>query len=325
MATLGWLVALLLVAGCGGDSAPQGDGGVGSDGAVSGSDGLWRGDGRVADGCVAAQPAPHCDVEFRYPAGDEKQVELHGSFDGWTTGVPMTRVGGDWRASLKLDHGEKVLYKFVVDDTTWLADPNNPRRTDDEWANSILDVECPSQCGGSSGGDGGDGSSGGLRLARWRDVLHPHRPLRRRRCLQQQAEPGVETAANFQGGDLAGVLQKLKAGYFDQLGVNVLWLSSPVDAPDGKYIGTDGHMYTGYHGYWPTELDKVEERIGDLALLKQVVAEARARGIRVVLDYVMNHVDIRRAALYTKRTRAGSGRPTWTARTAPSAGGMVQL
>jgi glycosidase len=74
------------------------------------------------------------------------------------------------------------------------------------------------------------------------------------------------------------------------MGVNVLWLSSPVDAPDGKYIGVDKEYYTGYHGYWPTEMDKVEERLGDLNLLKQVVAEAHKQGIRVVMDYVMNHV-----------------------------------
>ena len=87
-------------------------------------------------------------------------------------------------------------------------------------------------------------------------------------------EPNVETAANWQGGDLAGLLSRIKSGYFTDLGVNVLWLSSPVDAPDGKYPGTDGHDYTGYHGYWPADLTKVEERLGDVALLKQVVDEA---------------------------------------------------
>lgn len=101
---------------------------------------------------------------------------------------------------------------------------------------------------------------------------------------------GAEQAANFQGGDLAGVLARLKDGYFSKLGVNVLWLSSPLDAPDGKYAGKDGHDHTGYHGYWPRELDQVEARIGDLSLLKQVVSEAHARGVRIVLDYVMNHV-----------------------------------
>ncbi len=103
-------------------------------------------------------------------------------------------------------------------------------------------------------------------------------------------EIGVETPANWQGGDLAGLLAKLRAGYFTSLGVNVLWLSSPLDAPDGKYPGKDAHDYTGFHGYWPRDLGKIEARLGDLALLKQVVSEAHQAGIRVVVDYVMNHV-----------------------------------
>lgn len=103
-------------------------------------------------------------------------------------------------------------------------------------------------------------------------------------------EIGVEAPANWQGGDLAGLLAKLRSGYFASLGVNVLWLSSPVDAPDGKYPGKDAHDYTAFHGYWPSDLTKVEDRLGDLALLKQVVGEAHQAGIRVVVDYVMNHV-----------------------------------
>ncbi len=104
-------------------------------------------------------------------------------------------------------------------------------------------------------------------------------------------EANVETPANWQGGDLAGLLAKLKSGYFTQLGVNVLWLSSPVDTPKGRYLGVrDPHYYSGYHGYWPGDLTRVEEHLGDLALLKQVVDEAHKRSIKVLFDYVMNHV-----------------------------------
>jgi glycosidase len=104
-------------------------------------------------------------------------------------------------------------------------------------------------------------------------------------------EANVQTPANWQGGDLAGLLAKLKSGYFTQLGVNVLWLSSPVDTPGGRYLGVrDPNYYSGYHGYWPGDLTKVEEHLGDLALLKQVVDEAHKQKIKVLFDYVMNHV-----------------------------------
>ena len=55
-------------------------------------------------------------------------------------------------------------------------------------------------------------------------------------------------------------------------------------------LGTDGHLYTGYHAYWPSDLDAVEEHFGTLETLTQLVEAAHARGIKVVLDYAMNHV-----------------------------------
>ena len=45
------------------------------------------------------------------------------------------------------------------------------------------------------------------------------------------AHDSLAREANYQGGDLQGVLDALRAGYFDSLGVNVLWLSPVVDNP----------------------------------------------------------------------------------------------
>ncbi|RYE92304.1 MAG: hypothetical protein EOO75_07015, partial [Myxococcales bacterium] len=57
-----------------------------------------------------------------------------------------------------------------------------------------------------------------------------------------------------------------------------------------KGLGTDGRLYSAYHGYWPRDLDKPEEHFGSLADLKAVVDAAHAKGIKVLLDYAMNHV-----------------------------------
>jgi len=100
----------------------------------------------------------------------------------------------------------------------------------------------------------------------------------------------VATEANYQGGDLKGVLDKIEEGYFTDLGVNILWLTAPIDNADSSGYGVDGHDYAAYHGYWPKELDQVEARVGTMDDLRKVVDAAHARGIRVVLDYVMNHV-----------------------------------
>jgi hypothetical protein len=74
------------------------------------------------------------------------------------------------------------------------------------------------------------------------------------------------------------------------LGINVLWLSNVLDTPPGSYQGSDGYLYAGYHGYWPGDLFRIEEHLGDRALMQAVVDEAHRQGIRVILDYVMNHV-----------------------------------
>jgi glycosidase len=102
--------------------------------------------------------------------------------------------------------------------------------------------------------------------------------------------PGVAQPANYQGGDWAGVIAKIEDGYFDSLGVNALWLTVPMDNTPNAGVGFDGNMYSAYHGYWPSDLDEPEERFGTLDTLKALVDAAHARGIKVLLDYAMNHV-----------------------------------
>ncbi|RMI24456.1 MAG: hypothetical protein D6681_02000, partial [Calditrichaeota bacterium] len=106
--------------------------------------------------------------------------------------------------------------------------------------------------------------------------------------------PQLAPQANFHGGDLEGVLQKLQEGYFDSLGVNVLWLSPVNQNPDKAYREwPPPHRYfSAYHGYWPVHHQKVDDRFGTLELLKQVVETAHQHGLKVLLDFVSNHVHI---------------------------------
>jgi glycosidase len=101
---------------------------------------------------------------------------------------------------------------------------------------------------------------------------------------------GVEMRANYQGGDLAGVLQALREGYFDALGVRSIWLS-PVNAnTNSPGRGADGRQYSAYHGYWVSEPRTVEEHFGTLEDLRAVTAEAHRRGIRVLIDIANNQL-----------------------------------
>lgn len=102
---------------------------------------------------------------------------------------------------------------------------------------------------------------------------------------------GVERIASYQGGDFGGVTQAIEEGYFDDLGVNALWLSPIYENPDGGFIGSDAvHSFVGYHGYWPVDSLVAESRFGGDEALHELIAAAHARGIRVVFDIVLNHV-----------------------------------
>jgi glycosidase len=96
--------------------------------------------------------------------------------------------------------------------------------------------------------------------------------------------------ADRHGGDLAGLTTVVESGYFDELGVDALWISPLYRNPEGRWAGSDGHTYTGYHGYWPISTDEVEPAFGTADDVHALVQAAHARGIRVVLDVVLNHV-----------------------------------
>jgi len=89
----------------------------------------------------------------------------------------------------------------------------------------------------------------------------------------------------FHGGDLKGLISKLD--YIQSLGATTLWLSPLQDNTNDATIGTyNGH---GYHGYWIRDHYAVEEHQGDMALAKELVKQAQSRGMKVVLDVVLNH------------------------------------
>lgn len=98
--------------------------------------------------------------------------------------------------------------------------------------------------------------------------------------------------ANYMGGDLQGVLNKLNEGYFDSLGINIIWISPIYDNPNEafKEYPAPHRYYSGYHGYWPISDRRVEEHFGNLDDVKQLVATAQKKGIKVLLDFVSNHV-----------------------------------
>lgn len=86
----------------------------------------------------------------------------------------------------------------------------------------------------------------------------------------------------YQGGDWKGLQDRLP--YLEQLGVTALWIS-----PVLRNLEQDAG-FAGYHGYWTQDFSSVNPHFGDLAALQELVDAAHARGFKVILDIVTNHI-----------------------------------
>jgi alpha-amylase len=92
----------------------------------------------------------------------------------------------------------------------------------------------------------------------------------------------------FMGGDVKGITQKIEEGYFDQLGINAIWMTPLVEQiHDGTDEGT-GYSY-GFHGYWTKDWTAFDPNFGTAEEVKNMVEKAHQHGIRIVFDGVINH------------------------------------
>ena len=100
---------------------------------------------------------------------------------------------------------------------------------------------------------------------------------------------GMQEIGTFHGGDLKGLTSKLD--YLQQLGVNALWISSPLEQIHGWVGGgTKGDFpHYAYHGYYTQDWTRLDANMGSEADLHTLVDEAHKRGIRILFDVVMNH------------------------------------
>lgn len=92
----------------------------------------------------------------------------------------------------------------------------------------------------------------------------------------------------FEGGDIRGVIQKLEEGYFSDLGINVIWMTPVVEQIHGSVDEGTGNTY-GFHGYWTKDWTALDPSFGTREDLKELVDKAHAKGIRIMLDAVINH------------------------------------
>ena len=85
----------------------------------------------------------------------------------------------------------------------------------------------------------------------------------------------------FHGGDLKGLTAKLD--YIEGLGFNSIWITPPVKQ---RYVQGDS---AAYHGYWGLDFTTIDPHLGTEEDFKNFVSEAHKRGIKVIVDIVINH------------------------------------
>jgi|GEM_PF-1446088 len=110
--------------------------------------------------------------------------------------------------------------------------------------------------------------------------------------------------SQWQGGDFRGIIEKIDDGYFESMGINTLWISSPLLNSHNSQPAVDPGVterFGSYHSYHPittgyTHLDDfgydnpIETAFGTPEELHELVDKAHRRGIRVIPDFVANHV-----------------------------------
>ena len=116
-----------------------------------------------------------------------------------------------------------------------------------------------------------------------KDVMYLIMPDRFARGSSAPLPAGDDRAAprGWHGGDLAGIEQHLD--YLKQLGVTTVW-TTPVASNAG--------MNDSYHGYAATDLYAVDSHLGTLADYKRLSGALHARGMKLVIDLVPNHIGL---------------------------------
>ena len=244
-------------------------------------------------------------------------IHVAGEFNGW-----IETPTEEWQLQ-PLEDGRYYVRKAVMNGTyqykfvliqngmaEWINDPLQPVEAPDGFggSNSVLTVNCEMTMDGGACGD--------LNTFKWEDAVMYFVMVDRFYDSDNQVDPVPNASGGdalngasgqYEGGDLAGVTAKMP--YLKNLGVNAVWLSAPYENRNtsGEAIdrSQDNHLYSAYHGYWPSPADidysdpqnpvpvpQVESRIGTEEDLHTLIDTAHGDEVKVLFDYVMNHVDI---------------------------------
>jgi len=98
-------------------------------------------------------------------------------------------------------------------------------------------------------------------------------------------------------GDLPGIISKLD--YLQDLGIDALWLSPIYPSPDKDF------------GYDVSDYMDIDPRFGSLADFDLLLSEAHRRGIRIILDLVLNHTSNQHTWFLESRSSRKNPKTDW--------------
>jgi len=87
-------------------------------------------------------------------------------------------------------------------------------------------------------------------------------------------------AQSRHGGDIQGVIDHLD--YLKDLGITTIWLTPLIE----------NNTFRSYHGYSATDFYRIDPRLGDIDLYKNLVKQAHNKDLKIIMDHVSNHISI---------------------------------
>jgi glycosidase len=206
---------------------------------------------------------------------------------GWWAGfpAPMLLVHGEGlrhtRFSVEGNHvslsrtqiSENGHWAFLWLDTRSASPQNLALTAENDFGKTRVSYELAARCAGEGAHSGF--SSG--------DVLYLIMPDRFARGTSASNPSGDDRAAprGWHGGNLAGIEKHLD--YLQQLGITAVWTTPVV---------SNRAMPDSYHGYAATDLYTVDPHLGTLAEYRHLSAALHARGMKLVIDLVPNHLGV---------------------------------
>jgi oligo-1,6-glucosidase len=98
-------------------------------------------------------------------------------------------------------------------------------------------------------------------------------------------------------GDMEGLIQKLD--YIQELGVDIVWLNPVFESPDLD------------NGYDTSDYESIMPKAGTMEILEQLISEIHNRGMKLIMDLVVNHTSDQHPWFLESRSSRDNPKRDW--------------